>query len=174
MTVLNALEFVNTSLNNIKQNGDILNAMTNVTTESGEIAELAVAAAAESNMYAVYVGSINHLKIAHAKKTLILNYVKGAAADADTFIYDVIVKYNNTNSEGLPTVLCSINVSDFVSMATAARAAAATGELSSSADISVDWDKLSSYKDLSDYLEKHNDLHDEVESAIVATKPFCK
>lgn len=173
MPAANTLEFINDSLVNLKQNGEIINAMTNVTNENGEIAELDVATSAESNMFAVYQGSFNHLKIAHAKKALVLNYSKGATAADDTFIYDVIVRYNNTNSATLTTVLCSIEVSDFVKIDEAERDASATGVLANSADLAVDWSKLAALKDLSAYLQKHNEFHDEVENAIVATRPFC-
>ena len=146
--------------------------MTNVTNESGEIAELAVATSAESNMYEVYVGSFNHFKVAHAKKALICNYTKGATAAEDVISYDVIVRYNNTNSATLSTVLCSIDVSDFVKVKDANRDTTDAGALSNSANLEISWSKLAELKDLSAYLEKHNELHDQIEVAITAVKPF--
>lgn len=168
----NALFEVKDSLDNLKENGEILLAMTNVTNASGEISELAVATSAESNMFSVYEGSFNHLKIAHAKKQIVCNYTKGASAADDTIIYDIIVRYNNTNSATLQTVLCSLDVSDFVSVKVASRAAAATGVLANSSDLEVDWDKLTALKDLSAYLTSHNEFHNQIRQAIIAVKPF--
>lgn len=168
----NALFEVKDSLDNLKENGEILLAMTSVTNANGEISELAVATSAESNMFQVYEGSFNHLKIAHAKKQIICNYVKGETAAADSIIYDLIVRYNNTNSATLQTVLCSLNVSSFVSVKTASREAAASGVLASSADLEVDWTKLTALKDLSSYLTIHNNFHSAVREAIIAVKPF--
>jgi hypothetical protein len=158
---------------NLEQNGKISLAMTSITNEVGEVYELAVATAAESNICDVYKGSFNHLKIAHAKKSLVCNYVKGATAAEDTIIYDVVINYNNTNSTTSPTVLCSINVSDFVSISDAARATAVTGVLANSTDLDVDWDnKLKTYKNLSTYLTKHNTFHNSIKQALAASKPF--
>ena len=168
----NALFEVKDSLDNLKENGDILLAMTNVTNANGEISELAVATSAESNMFAVYSGSFNHLKIAHAKKSLVCNYTKDATAADDTIIYDIIVKYNQTNSTVNNTVLCSLDVSDFVSVKTASREAAVYGVLANSTDLEVDWTKLAGLKDLSSYLTAHQDFHTEVKQAIIAVKPF--
>lgn len=168
----NALFEVKDSLDNLKENGEILLAMTSVTNASGEISELAVATSAESNMFSVYSGSFNHLKIAHAKKQIVCNYTKGLTSATDTIIYDIIVKYNNTNSATLQTVLCSLDVSAVVSVKTAARDGAATGELANSNDLEVDWTKLSGLKDLSSYLTVHNNFHNEVRQAIIAVKPF--
>jgi hypothetical protein len=168
----NALFEVKDSLDNLKENGEILLAMTSVTNASGEISELAVATSAESNMFQVYEGSFNHLKIAHAKKQIVCNYTKGETVAADVIIYDLIVRYNNTNSATLQTVLCSLNVSSFVSIKTAARTTAATGILANSADLEVDWDKLTALKDLSSYLTVHNNFHSGVREAIIAVKPF--
>jgi len=168
----NALFEMKDSLDNLKENGDILLAMTSVTNADGEISELAVATSAESNMFSVYEGSFNHLKIAHAKKQIVCNYTKGATAAADTIIYDIIVRYNNTNSATLQTVLCSLNVSSFVSVKTAARDAAATGVLANSTDLEVSWAKLNALKDLSSYLTVHNNFHSAVREAIIAVKPF--
>jgi hypothetical protein len=168
----NALFEVKDSLDNLKENGDILLAMTNVTNADGEIAELAVATSAESNMFSVYSGSFNHLKIAHAKKSLVCNYTKGATAAADTIIYDIIVNYNYTNSTIQQTVLCSLDVSDFVSYAVASREAAVSGVLANSTNLSVDWNKLTALKDLSSYLTAHQDFHNSVKQAIIAVKPF--
>jgi hypothetical protein len=168
----NALFEVKDSLDNLKENGDILLAMTNVTNANGEISELAVATSAESNMFSVYAGSFNHLKIAHAKKSLVCNYTKGISPAADTIIYDIIVKYNYTNSTVNNTVLCSLDVSDFVSIKTASREAAVTGALATSTDLEVDWTKLTALKDLSSYLTVHQDFHTAVKQAIIAVKPF--
>jgi hypothetical protein len=168
----NALFEMKDSLDNLKENGDILLAMTSVTNASGEISELAVATSAESNMFSVYEGSFNHLKIAHAKKQIVCNYVKGETVAADTIIYDIIVRYNNTNSATLQTVLCSLNVSSVVSVKTASREAAATGVLANSTDLEVDWTKLTALKDLSSYLTVHNNFHSAVREAIIAVKPF--
>jgi hypothetical protein len=172
MPANNDSSFNYTSLTNIKQNGEILLAMTNVTNENGEIAELAVATPAESNMYEVYVGSFNHFKIAHAKKALICNFTKGADETGDIISYDVIVRYNNTNSETLPTVLCSIDVSDFVRVKPADREALDEGVLSNSIKLEVAWSKLAALKDLSAYLTMHSEFHDAVNTAITAVKPF--
>lgn len=168
----NALFEMKDSLDNLKENGDILLAMTSVTNADGEISELAVATSAESNMFSVYEGSFNHLKIAHAKKQIVCNYTKGATAAADVVSYDIIVRYNNTNSATLQTVLCSLNVSSFVSVKTAARDAAATGVLANSTDLEVSWTKLNALKDLSSYLTVHNNFHSAVREAIIAVKPF--
>jgi hypothetical protein len=169
----NALFEIKDSLDNLKENGDILLAMTNVTNADGEISELAVATSAESNMFSVYSGSFNHLKIAHAKKSVICNYVKGATAADDTIVYDIIVKYNNTNSAVLQTVLCSLDVSDFVSVKTANREATVTGVLANSTNLEVDWTKLTALKDLSSYLTAHLELHNSIKQAIIAVKPFA-
>lgn len=172
MPAKNALYSIYDTLVNLKQNGEILDAMTNVTNEFGEIAELDVSAASESNMYDVYVGSFNHIKVAHAKKSVVCNYTKGDTAADDMFVYDIIVNYNLTNSTILRTVLCSLDFSNFVKIADADRTATASGVLSSSSNISIDWDKLSSYKDLSTYLTVHQNLHNSVNDALVAVKPF--
>jgi hypothetical protein len=172
MPAVNDSSFQLTSLNNIKQNGEILLAMTNVTDESGQIAELA-GTSAESNMLDVYEGTFNHFKIAHAKKSLVCNYTKGADAAGDVISYDIIIKYNNTNSATLPTVLCSLNVSAFIKVKDAERDGLDTGVVASSDDFEVSWDKLTALKDLSSYLTAHNDFHDAVNVAITAVKPFA-
>jgi hypothetical protein len=173
MAAKNTMNTLYDTLLNTKENGIILEAMTNVTNAVGEIAELSVASAAESNMYDVYVGTFNHYKIAHAKKSVVCNYVQGATASDDTFIYDLIVKYNNTNSSALKTVLCSLDFSPFVKIADEDRDAAVTGELDNSANISIDWSKLEALKDISSYLTVHQNFHNSVTDALIAVKPFA-
>ena len=173
MPAKNALNTMYDTLLNLKQNGEILDAMTNVTDVDGKIAELTVATAAESNMNDVYVGSFNHIKVAHAKKSIVCNYVKGATAADDTFIYDIIVRYNNTNSGTLLTVLCTLDLSPFVQIAAADRDDTDSGELENSGNISISWEKLSALNDLSTYLTAHEAFHNSVNDALVAVKPFA-
>ena len=163
------------SLVNIDENRKIIEAMITKTNEDGEISELAVAAEAQSNVCDVFKGSFNHLKILHAKKSLICNYVKGATAPEDTIIYDVIVKYNTTNSTTSPTVLCTIDVSSFVSRTfadEAARATASSGVLPNSTNLAVDFSKLAALKDMTAYLDVHNEFHDSIKESLLATKAF--
>ncbi len=170
--MVNLLSETYESLVNIDENGKIIEAMISKTNELGEITELAVATEAASNVCDVFKGTINHLKILHAKKSLICKYVKGATAPEDTIIYEVIVKYNTTNSTTSPTVLCTIDVSDFVSMDSTARATAATGTLANSTDLAVDWTKLTAMKDMSTYLDVHNEFHNSIKESLTATKAF--
>jgi len=170
----NTLSEVSDFLSNVKSNNTTALAMTNNTDENGLIAELTVATSAESNIYAVFQGTFNHFKIAHAKKQLDCNYVKGATAADDTFIYDVIVKYNTSTSSINKTVLCSIDLSAFISIESVARDAAVSGLLANSADLSVDWDKLSAMTDVSVYLTAHNNFNNAVRNALVSVSPFAK
>ena len=173
MPAKNALNTIYDTVLNLKQNGEIIDAMTNVTDEIGQIAELSVADSADSNMYEVYVGSFNHIKVAHAKKSVVCHFSKGASAAEDSFIYDIIVRYNNTNSGTLKTVLCTLDLSPFVKMADADRDATDAGELENSSNISIDWVKLAALKDLSTYLTAHQLFHNSVNDAMVAVKPFA-
>ena len=174
MPASNAFESIYDTLQNCKQNGVILEAMTSVTDVDGNIAELTVATAAESNMMDVFMGTVNHFKVAHAKKILILDYVKGATAADDSFVYSIIVKYNNTNSGTLSTVLSKLDLSAFVKIADADRDATDSGELPNSNNISVSWDLVSAKSDLSTYLTAHQLFHNAINDAIVACKPFVK
>lgn len=171
--MLNQLFEFYDSLVNLDNNGRIMEAMASVTNEVGEISELAVLTEAESNICDVYKGSFNHLKIAHTKKTLICNYFKAVAPADDIIIYDVIIRFNSTNSTTLPTVLCSLNVSSFVSMDAGSRDAAETGVLANSANLAVDFTKLAAMKNISTYLVAHNNFHNAVKQALIAAKPFA-
>jgi len=163
---------VEDTLKNIKQNGEIVYAMTNQTNENGEIEELAVTDSSSSNMYSVYAGTVNLIKVAHAKKALKLNFTKGDTAAEDLFIYDIPCKYNTTNSSSSSTVLSSLNLSAFVKMDDTARDNAESGLLSNSTDISVDWEKLQNYKDVATYEEKHIEFHNQVAQALIKCDPF--
>lgn len=72
----NTLSEVSDFLSNVKSNNTTALAMTNNTDENGLIAELTVATSAESNIYAVFQGTFNHFKIAHAKNNLIVIMLK--------------------------------------------------------------------------------------------------
>jgi hypothetical protein len=188
--MLNILYETYDSLKNIEANNKIIEAMATVTDDIGEIAELKPTNTVinvvdgvdvishvprpkeESNIYDVYSGTFNILKLLHAKKYLECNYVKGATEADDTIVYDTIVRYNKTNSTTAKTVLSSINVTSFFSIKSANRAAAVTGKLANSDTIEVDWEKLSALTDPSAYITKHNKFNDDIRTSIHASKPF--
>lgn len=178
MSTINALNDTYETLQNMMENGKIAVAMTSNTDADGKIAELMVATAAESNIHDVLVGSFNHFKVLHAKKGLVCRYTKGATAADDKVEYDIIVNYNNTNSATLKTVLYTVDLSPFVSRTFAdaqARTDAISGNLANSADLSIDWtNKLKSLTDLSDYLDKHNLVHEQIKIAAATVKPFVQ
>ncbi len=170
----NVLAEVSDFLSNVKSNNQIALAMSNNTDANGLITELTVTTAAESNIYAVFEGTFEHFKNAHAKKQLELNYVKGAEPENDTYIYDIIVKYNKSTSDIDKTVLCSINLTSFVSLSSAGRTAASTGKLANSLAISIDWDKLKLLSSVTQFLTKYNEFNNEVRNALISVTPFTR
>jgi hypothetical protein len=187
---MNLLSETYDSLKSIEANGKIVEAMTTVTDDEGRILELKPTTSVttvvngadvitevpnnkdDSNIYEVYTGTYNIIKLLHAKKNLVCNYVKGATEADDTITYDIIVRYNKTNNTTDKTVLSSINATPFFSIKSAERGAQVTGELNSSSIIEVSWDKLSALTDPSDYTREHNKFYDAVKASITATKPF--
>lgn len=188
--MMNLLSETFDSLKNIEANGKIVEAMTSVTDDDGLILELKFSHSVttvvngadvvtevpndkdESNIYEVYTGTYNIIKLLHAKKYLVCNYSKGATAADDTIKYDIIVRFNKTNNTTDTTVLSSIDATPFFSIKTADRDAAVTGVLTSSAIIEPSWKKLSDLTDPSAFLTAHNKFYDDIKASIIATKPF--
>ena len=168
----NLSELYNTLIN-LEKNSEIISSLIKDTDENGDIAELLVTDKAKSNIYDVFVGSFNHIKIAHAKKSIVCNYFKGDDAKDDTFIYDIIIKYCNTNNTTLLTNLYSIDFSSFISIDTTTRNTTTTGKITTSADLSIDWSKLSAMNNMTTFITKHNIFYNSIKQSIIVVKPFA-
>jgi hypothetical protein len=161
------------TLINLEKNSEIILSLIKDTDENGDIVELLVSDKAKSNIYDVFVGSFNHIKIAHAKKSIVCNYFKGDDAKDDTFIYDIIIKYYNSNSTTSSTNLYSIDFSSFISIDATVRNTTTTGKITNSTDLSIDWDKLSAMNNVATFLTNYNIFYNSIKQAIAIVKQFA-
>lgn len=168
----NLFKLYNTLIN-LEKNSEIILSLIKDTDENGDIAELLVTDKAKSNIYDVFVGSFNHIRIAHAKNSIVCNYFKGDDAKDDTIIYDIIIKYYNSNSTTSSTILYSIDFSSFVSIDATKRNTTTTGKITTSTDLSIDWVKLSAMNNVATFTNKHNIFYNSIKQAIAVVKPFA-
>ena len=85
----------------------------------------------------------------------------------------MLIKYYNSNSTTSSTILYSIDFSSFVSIDATARNTTTTGKITNSADVSIDWDKLSAMNNMATFLTNYNIFYNSIKKAIAVVKQFA-